>query len=212
LRGDIATLQIRRPVKVLAITSALPKEGKTSVAASLARSMVASGLHVLLIDGDLRRSSVGAALNVRCGSRGIVSVLKRECRLSEAITKDPRTALDILMVDKSDNSPQDLLGGSAFKALLEEARATYDFVVVDTPPQGAVSDVLLMAEFVDATLLAVRWNATPPTVVRWTLEAFGTRGLMPQGIFLNGVDYPSLTKKDPDVRTAYRSTRSYYPS
>lgn len=139
-------------------------------------------------------------------------MLKRECKLAEAITNDPRTALDILMVDRTDNSPQDLLGGSAFQALLEEARATYDFVIVDTPPQGAVSDVLLMAEFVDATLLAVRWNATPPTVVRWTLEAFGTRGLMPQGIFLNGVDYLSLTKKDPDVRTAYRSTRSYYPS
>lgn len=68
LRGDIAPLRTRRPVKVLAITSALPKEGKTSVAASLARSMVASGLHVLLIDGDLRRSSVGAdrAASLQC--------------------------------------------------------------------------------------------------------------------------------------------------
>lgn len=211
LRGDIASLQTEHEVKVLAITSALPQEGKTSVATSLARSMTASGLHVLLIDCDLRRSAVGAALNVRCGARGIVSVLKHECSLADAVVRDPRSTLELLMVEKSVLSPQDLLAGSAFKAMLDEARAAYDFVIVDTPPQGAVSDVLVIADAVDATLMTVRWNATPPTVVRWTLEAFNTRGLSLQGIFLNGVDYKSLTKKDPDVRTAYRSTRSYYP-
>ena len=211
LRGDIAALQQRGgPVKVLAISSALPEEGKTSVATALARSMVVSGLHVLLVDCDLRRSSVGAAVNVRPGQRGIISVLKGASSLSQAVVKDSRTPLDLLLVEQPVNMPQDLLSSRSFAAMVAKARASYDFVVLDTPPQGAVSDPLVIAAQADATVLAVRWNATPPTVVRWTLEAFGKRGLLPQGVFLNRVDYPSLTRKDPDHKTAYRSTRSYY--
>lgn len=210
LRGDILSLPSRESAKVLAVTSALPQEGKTSVAASLARSMVLSGLHVLLVDCDLRRPRVGPALDVRPGSKGLVGVLKGVCTLAEAVVSDSRTSLDLLLVEQSASMPQDLLGSPGFVAMLARARDTYDFVVLDTPPEGAVSDARIVGRQADMILVAVRWNATPPAVVRWTLDAFERHGLPLAGVFLNQVDYPSVIRKDADARTAYKSTRSYY--
>ena len=132
-----------------------------------------SGLHVLLVDCDLRRSSVGPAVNVRPGQRGVISVLKGESSLAQAVVKDSRTPLDLLLVEAPVPMPQDLLSSRSFAAMIAKARASYDFVVLDTPPQGAVSDALVIARQVDATLLTVRWNATPPTVGRWRHSTSG---------------------------------------
>ena len=200
----------KKTVKVIALTSALPREGKSSVALALARSMAASGLHVLLVDCDLRRASLDRMAGVRPDGHGIVSLLQGRCRLEDATVFDGRSSLSMLLVEGQTNAPQDLLTGPAFRNMLAEARNAYDFVILDTPPQGAVSDPLVIAERADATIILVRWKSTPMNVLRWTLQAFYKRGLRPDGIFLNGVDFRHVTKQDVDFRTAYRSTRTYY--
>ena len=199
-----------KTVQVLAITSALPREGKTTVAVALGRSLAASGLKVLLIDCDLRRPRVHDMVGARTGEFGIVSVLEGRSSLKEATIRDPRSHLSVLPVEQQVGSPQDLLGSAAFRDLLAQARAIYDFVVLDTPPQGAVSDPLIIAEEADATILLVRWKSTPVSIVAAALRAFQKRGVPLDGIFLNGVDQRSMTRNDVDLRTAYQSTRSYY--
>jgi succinoglycan biosynthesis transport protein ExoP len=210
LRGDIALASRNERAAVVALASALPQEGKTTVAVSLARSAAASGLQVLLIDCDLRRPAVTRALGLHPNERGIVSVLSGSCSLEAAVGRDPATFMSILAVEEHVASPQDLLSKDAIKALLDEARSTYDLVILDTPPRAAVSDILLIAPHVDATVLLVRWKTTPFSIVTATLRAFASRGLPISGIFLNAVDGRRLAQENSDLGHAYRKTRAYY--
>jgi capsular exopolysaccharide synthesis family protein len=218
LRGDIALSSLRprenaqAETRVLALTSAIPREGKSTVAVSLARSMAAAGLHVLLVDCDLRRPTVGKAFGLGAQSRGLVAVLKGHIPLEKATARIGDTSLDILAAEEAVASPQDLLGGGAIEKLLNDARRTYDYVIVDTPAQAAVSDILLIAPHVDATVLLVRWKTTPVAIVTATLRAFEARGVTLMGVCLNGVDGRWLARNDSALGKVYRSTMSYYAS
>ena len=174
--------------RLLSVTSALPGEGKTSVALALARSLAASGAKVLLVEADLRHRSL-SRLGMHGRFRpGMVGVLEGQLALSEAVVRDVRTPLDILAAEVEPDYPQDLFVADRFGKLMEQAAAAYDHVIVDTPPAGVVSDALLIARLVDSTLLVVRADATPRECVSATVRMFQEAGLPLAGVVLNATD------------------------
>jgi capsular exopolysaccharide synthesis family protein len=208
LRGDIMHFIGSDGSRVIAITSALPGEGKTTVALMLARSVAALGSRVLLIDCDLRKSNV-ARLVGSTGAGGLVAALQDQASLEAVTVRDSRSTVHVLSVERQVTAPQDLLASTSLKRLLETARQSYDFVIVDTPPEGAVSDVFLIAPHVDATILLARWKTTPIQAVTNTLLAFETRGLSLNGIVLNAVDLEEYVRLSGQGRV-YRSIRAYH--
>ncbi len=208
LRGDVMhMLGSAEGSRVLAITSPLPGEGKTTVSVMLARSVAALGLRVLLIDCDLRKSQVAKLIGT--GEGGLIASLQGETSLEGMTVRDPRSTVEVLTVERQVVAPQDLLGSASMKRLLEMARRRYDFVIVDTPPEGAVSDVLLIAPYVDLTLLLVRWKSTPLKAVTNAMATFETRGFSLGGLVLNAVDLEEYARISGQARL-YRPIRAYH--
>lgn len=209
LRGDVARIGRGTPPQVIAITSALPEEGKTTVALALARSMAAR-LNVLLIDGDLRRPKISSMIGVHSADRGLLSVLGGRHSLEDAIIQDPRSALSILTPEQRVAMPQDWLGSVGFVLLLNVARRIYHAIIIDTPPQAIVSDAFLIAPRADATILTVRSRSTPASIVRLAWQEFYKRDMPLAGMFLNAVDQRAVARNDPDMRSVYKASRSHY--
>jgi capsular exopolysaccharide synthesis family protein len=210
LRGDIMYFTQSDRSRVLAITSALPGEGKTTIALTIARSLASLGLRVLLIDCDLRRSQAARMLGGASNAKGgTIAALQSWVPLEEISVKDPRSSVELLIVEQRVGAPQDLLGSARLKQLLDSARIRYDFIILDTPPEGAVSDVHLIAPYVDAMILLVRWKLTPMTAVTGAITAFEKRGIELGGIVLNAVDMAEFARASGQYGT-YRPARAYH--
>jgi capsular exopolysaccharide synthesis family protein len=195
--------------RTLAVTSALPGEGKTSVTLSLARSLAASGLQVLLIDCDLRRGRLAKLAFGRAVEQGAAAVLAGRVSLSHAVRADRVSCLHILASELSVTAPQDLLDLSCLQRVLTTARAKYDYVIIDTPPLGAVSDALLIARAVDGMLLVLRADSTPTSAVTAAVKMLCMSDVRIPGVVLNFADAkqvaPSGYQLHPGVRSYSRS-------
>ena len=150
---------------VIAVVSALPNEGKSSLAASLARVMALSGDSTLLIDADLRRPSLADLLALQ-PQVGLLEVLAGKTSLDDALVLDKPTGLNILPVLSSSFTTQDVFAGKPMATLIERCRSRYQHIIIDTPPLLAVADGRQLAAMADANLLAVRWNATARSAVQ----------------------------------------------
>ena len=149
-----------RTGRAILVTSALPAEGKTTTAVSLARRLAASGHSVVVIDADLRRPAVAAALGLPKVRYGLSDYLTLRCSLEEALVADPRSALMALPATCTADATE-LISSAAMTSLVERLRLIADFVVIDSPPVLAVNDARLLAQIADGTVLVVRWEKTP---------------------------------------------------
>ena len=144
---------------VVAICSSVPAEGKSNFSASLGRIMAQSGDRVILIDGDLRRSTL-RGLMTNPPEKGLVEVLIGDVPLDDAIVRDDLTALDLLPLAEATFLPEDLFERERFDAMLEKLRDRYDYILIDTPPLLAVDDGRGLATIADQVVLLIRWNST----------------------------------------------------
>jgi capsular exopolysaccharide synthesis family protein len=164
LLGDVD-----RPPRTLLVTSALPGEGKTTLACALARVLAQAGSRVLLIDADLRYPAVAAQLRLPARP-GLGELLARQCAAEAALVADPAPGLDgrltVLPAGRA-GDPGSLPDSQSLGALLDLWESVYDLIVIDAPPALAVADARRLAARIDKTVLAVRWSATPrPSVQR----------------------------------------------
>lgn len=154
-----ATLRGNRRPKVIALTSALPREGKTTTAVCLARTLAMSGASTVLVDCDLRRHSASdLLLNDRPGL--LAEVLAGSVKVSEALLKDSDTDLAILGVTDAPGDGRDLLAPEYVGRLLTELRGLFDYVVIDTAPVLGIADARAVASQADAVILLARWRHT----------------------------------------------------
>jgi polysaccharide biosynthesis transport protein len=172
--------------KVLAIVSALPGEGKTTVAALVATSLAQDGARVLLVDADFRRRGLSRRMRLTT-SNGLVGLLETGGSLAEAAAHDARTGLDVLTAERPATNPSRLARAEIVARVLTEARAAYDAVIIDTPPLAAVDDALPFAAAADATILVALWGATPMPALRGCLQRLRLAGSQNVGVALNGV-------------------------
>jgi capsular exopolysaccharide synthesis family protein len=150
--------------RAILITSALPAEGKTTTAISLARRLATSGHRVVVIDADLRRPAVATALGLRNIRYSLSDYLTLRCSLDDALIPDPHSALMALPATSTSDAAE-LINSPAMASLVERLRQIADFVVIDSPPVLAVNDARLLAQITDGTVLVVRWEKTPRDAV-----------------------------------------------
>ena len=173
-------------VKVVAVTSSLPEEGKTTLSVSLARSAALAGLDTLLIDADLRHPRVAATLGVMPVA-GLGDYLSGETALLDALFTDAATGLRVLPVAGGMATPPDVLGTEAMTRLMAACRQTFDLVVIDTPPILPVVDARLVSAHADAVLFAIHAMKTPRATVRHALTRLGAEAPL-AGVALTRVD------------------------
>lgn len=159
IRTNLTFMSADDPIRTLVITSAQPREGKTTVTANVAISLAQSGKRVLLVDTDLRRPRIHRAFGVS-SARGVTSVIVGEARLREVVQSTDIPNLDVLPCGPIPPNPSELLHSQRFGELVREALAEYDRVIFDSPPLGAVTDAAVLAPQLDAALVVVKAHTT----------------------------------------------------
>ncbi|MGH6947348.1 MAG: GumC family protein [Kiloniellales bacterium] len=145
--------------KVIMITSALPAEGKSATALSLAILQAKVGQQVVIVDCDLRRPSVHKTLGLP-SRPGLIECLVGEATLDEALIVDPDLRVTVLAAGVSSPNPTDLLASQQMRNLIAELKERFDLVILDTAPALAVSDSRILSRLADKTVFAVRWAKT----------------------------------------------------
>jgi len=179
-----------RGVQVVAVTSSLQAEGKSTVAANLAAALAETGARVLLVDADLRRPAVADLLRIE-GAAGLTDVLIGRASVADVVQEWGSRGLRVLASGRIPPNPAELLGSPAMRSLLEELRSDHDYVIIDTAPLLPVADAAILSRSVDGTLVLA--NVT--RVRRWqlaeslqTLEQVNGRVL---GLVMNQVTRPA---------------------
>jgi capsular exopolysaccharide synthesis family protein len=190
LRSRLYQIREKMPLKRLLVTSALPKEGKSFVAANLAQVLVRQhGRRVLLIDADLRNPGMHRHLGAP-QSPGMSDYLLGECDEFAALQRGPMENLFFLPAGKTVSSAPELLANGRLKLLLQRVEPLFDWIIMDTSPVIPVSDATLVAGSCDGILMVVRSNVTPSDLARRAREEFPDKLLL--GVVLNGAPADKL--------------------
>lgn len=186
LRATLAAALNRRSRSVL-ITSSSPGEGKTTTAISFAEALALAGHRVLLIEGDLRRPSIGEALDLE-PTVGVGAVLLNHATIEQAVVTSPAYGdkLGFLLAERTSASLADRLSLPTARALVAEAEAIADFVVIDSAPLTEVIDALPLAQEVDAVVLVTRIGTSRLNRLRRLGELLEQGGVTPAGIVVLG--------------------------
>jgi len=196
MRTSILLSSPGAPPKVIMVVSTRPSEGKSSVACLTAITFALNGSKVLLIDADLRRPAIHLRFRLGKGL-GLSSVLSGKSTLAESITQWPELPnVHILTSGPVPPLPSELLSSNQMEELLAQARAEYDFVVLDTPPVLAVTDASVLGRLVDAAVLIVRYNAAQKQVVRRCIDLLERSGTHLLGVVVNAVDFTAPEYSD----------------
>lgn len=172
--------------RVLLVTSPRPEDGKTACAVNLAVTFAQGNQRVLLIDCNFRRPGLRPAFP-KIGNDGLANVLVGQRRLEQVLAKTDVPSLDALGSGPMPPNPAELLGSRAMRDLLDAARQSYDRVILDGPPCLLISDALVLATQVDATILVARAANSSKGALRRAREQFQRIGARVIGAILNGV-------------------------
>lgn len=210
IRSAIRLSGIDDAQDVVAVTSSLPGDGKTTTVVCLGRVAAMAGAKVIVIDCDLRRRLLTKDLCPDV-SKGLLEVLSGEASLDDVVQSDDETGLDILPVSETTFTPRDVFGSQAFEALLAQLRERYDQVIIDTAPVLAVADTRTIASKVDGVLFAARWKKSSIGVVRKGIGELRASKANILGVVLNNVDLAAQARYGYDTSGYYyRSYRKYY--
>ena len=204
LRTSLLLSQADHPPQVILMTSALPREGKTTAAVNLAVTLAQLGDKTLLVDADLRKPGINRALSLVDGKHaGLSSYLAGVSSLDLITVPHPAiTNLEAIPTGPIPPNPADLLSSRRLTELIGELRGRYKFVVIDSPPIMAATDAVILSVLVDGVLMVVRSGETPKEAFTRTRDLLVGVKCHMLGVVLNAVDASS-----PDYYYSYR----YYP-
>lgn len=214
VRHRLEQLHRTTQLAIVAVSSAMVAEGKTTTAINLAGALAqASDTRVLLVDADLRNPSVARYLALGDSGRpGLVdAILDRDLELDDVVSPRPPFNLDVLPAGTLRPAPYEVLKSPRLGHLLDQARRRYDYVVLDTAPLLAVPDSRLIGNWVDGFLLVVAAHKTPRKLVAETLDLMEPTKLV--ALLFNGDDehlsgYTYPTSLAGDSRYDDRSARA----
>ena len=184
LRVKVQKAMDHRHAHILLISSTIPNEGKTTVATNLALSFAAEGSRVVLIDGDLRKQSLKGALGIKEPSEGLVEFLSDNSK-SVSLLSVPRSNLYLLSGDKTTDRPQPLLDTPKLQKLFNSLRDHVDYIIIDTPPAGILSDAATIAKYADCALYVVRQDMASTTQIFNAIQSLSSVDIPLLGCVLN---------------------------
>jgi len=195
--------------KVIGFTSSLPREGKSTIVASLALLMAQAGARVILVDCDLRNPSLSRRLAPNA-DHGIIEVIAGKMTLKNAVWTDHSNNLTFLPAGTSTRviHSSDILSADTTRKLFENLRSRYDYVLVDLTPLMPIVDTRATTGFVDCYVFVIEWGRTTSEAVKHAFsDAYNIRENM-LGVVLNKANINQLSRHYPSGKRYYRN--KYY--
>ncbi|WP_141593788.1 CpsD/CapB family tyrosine-protein kinase [Myxococcus sp. AB056] len=179
-----------RPMKVVALTSAMPGEGKTvtSVNLALAAARANPERRILLVDADLRRGGVAATLGMR-NKTGLAELLAGDCEVRDVVRRFNSTRLALIPAGVTPEDTAQVLASGRMKQFLKAVREGFDEVYVDLPPTLPFADAAILGHQADGVLMVIRANVTSGKAVHQAVESLGGAPIV--GCVLNGAEVHS---------------------
>lgn len=184
LRTNVRYAGGRRSHSVLVVTSAGPGEGRSTVAANLARVLALSGEQVVLVEGDLRDPGLAEAFDIEGRRPGLVQVLEGKATIDEAVVETPVSGLDLVVAGATPPNPSELLGSARMPEVLAQLARTY-IVIIDSPPVLSFTDGVVLGEYASGVLLVARERRTTADDVGDAVLAIEQGGGRLEGVIVN---------------------------
>jgi len=185
LRANLQFANVDQHPRVIAVTSSIPGEGKTTVAINLASTLAEAGFTVCLVDADLRRPTIAKVLGL-LSPVGLTSVLIHQIELSEAM-QNAGSSLYVLSSGPTPPNPSEVLASSYVRDVIRSLLDRVDYVVIDTAPLLPVADGSEVAALADGTLLVVRHGVTTDTQIKRAVHSLGRVDASLLGLVLNRI-------------------------
>ncbi len=178
----------KKNVKTVMVTSTIPSEGKTTVAANIAMSLAMLGKEVILVDCDFRLTNVAKTLNLDKEHPGILEVLDKKANLEEALVQINGMPLSVLACSKGTTKAPEYAGSRKMQHLLEELKGRADYVILDTPPTTGMADAMEFTSFVDGIVYVIRYDYAHEASVYHAIESLSGNYSQMLGCVLNMAD------------------------
>lgn len=189
--------------KVIGVTSSISGEGKTYTSVNLSSELAMSGKKTILIESDMRKPTFGKYFNTH-NAAGLSSYLKQGLPLEEVIQKTEIENLDIISCGPIPESAIQLLELPKMHELIQKLRAHYDYIVIDTPPIGYVSEYFILMKHMDTNLYVVKHKFTSKDMLTQINELYATKKVKNIYTIINDVDYSNT------YEYGYKKKANYY--
>lgn len=193
LQVNIGLASVDEKYKVIQITSSIQDEGKTTVAVNLANAYAMKGAKVLVIDLDIRRPKIHRNFK-QTNENGIVDYAAGRITKDQLI-KHTSYGIDVIFTGNKTPYPVKILESALIKNLVEEMREYYDYIIVDTPPVGAVVDPIIVSKYTDTALFIIQANRTKKSMIKESIKQLELAGVNIAGIVLTNARLKSSEYK-----------------
>ena len=190
-------------ILVTAITPTPAGEGKSTVSANIAISLAMKGYKVILVDADLRNPSTAKVLGMNEQELGTLEVMKGEVNIDDAVQQYKNTSVKVLAGSTPIQDTSTVLSGKNMRQFVKELEAEADFVIIDTPPSGLLSDAAIVAQYVDGAVFVIRQDYTDVDRILEGMEILSGSGAEITGCILNDVNV--RTSESQHYMNSYRT-------
>lgn len=204
LRTNLNFIASTEKLNTFILTSAIPGEGKSNTAINLAVTLAEDSKSVVVVDCDLRKPSLNRYLKLGHNFKGVTDILTGSATVEDALIQFEDLGIHVLTAGAVPPNPSEMLSSEPMKKLVEDLKAAFDYVILDTPPVSVVTDAAILGRYADGALLCVRSNYAPKETVQLAKERLTAVGVRILGVVLTGFD-----AKNDNKSSAYSYTYEY---
>lgn len=204
LRTNLNFIAATEKLNTFIVTSAIPEEGKSYTAINLAITLAEDGKSVVIVDCDLRKPSLNRYLKLGHQFQGVTDILTGNGKVEDALIQFEDLGIYVLTAGAIPPNPSEMLSSKPMEELVENLKASFDYVILDTPPVSVVTDAAILGSYADGALLCVRSNFAPKETVQLAKERLTAVGVRIVGVVLTGFDAKGSAKS-----SAYSYTYEY---
>ncbi|MBQ8084092.1 MAG: CpsD/CapB family tyrosine-protein kinase [Clostridia bacterium] len=204
LRTNLNFIAATEKLNTFILTSAIPGEGKSNTAINLAITLAEDNKSVVVVDCDLRKPSLNRYLKLGRHFKGITDILTENATVEDALIQFEDLGIHVLTAGAVPPNPSEMLSSEPMSKLVEDLKAAFDYVILDTPPVSVVTDAAILGRYADGAILCVRSNFAPKETVQLAKERLTAVGVRILGVVLTGFDAKNDAKS-----SAYSYTYEY---